>query len=338
MLYIGGKKGTTRRAANAWSTFQGRRIRELNQGRAEGDRFKIGTVPEEEMEIMREEYRALTADEVAELKDECQQAREEKDTAVKLSSKAIEKDFNVTLKSINVQLEALMNRTGCEIILIGVRGNVANHQQPHVFVSDKAKSWLKHAYDTEPDKAGLQLEGFAISGGPAKATTVSAKQAHHLDVAECRTTIQAGLDAILFHKHKKPLGCVSMNYTNYERKIVEQYGVELQGWPVPKGPQHQNPGDLNRVSVLALRDALRAGQCKWVSLSSTDLAARKASNATRQANGEQVYVEPKPRKKKGSTSQDSLGASASPPEVSHNAFEPPTPTPFPTTAVGWPSQ
>ncbi|KAI0059811.1 hypothetical protein BV25DRAFT_1918197 [Artomyces pyxidatus] len=329
MLYISGKKGATRRAANAWSTFQGRRIRQLNRDRPEGDRYKVGTVPEEEMEAMREEYGALTAEERAELKEESTQAREEKENAVKLSNKAVEKDFEVTMKSINIQLESLMNRTGCEVMLVGVRGNAANYQQPHVFVSDRAKSWLKHAYNVEPDDVGLQLEGFAVSNA-GKSAPLPAKQAHHNDVAECRNTIQAGLDAILFKKLNKPLGCVLMNYANYERKIVEEYGVELQGWPLPKGPLKQNPGDLKRADVLALRGALRAGHCKWASLSSVELEARKAQNAQKQASGDLVYFEAKVRRKKGSTNPTSTSS----PDNSPGASETPAGSPSsPSTAT-----
>ncbi|KAG2357102.1 hypothetical protein BDR07DRAFT_1225845, partial [Suillus spraguei] len=46
-------------------------------------------------------------------------------------------------------------------------------------------------------------------------------------VSECRTLIQDKLDFIL--RKNKLANHAKMNYTNYERAIVEHYGVELKG-------------------------------------------------------------------------------------------------------------
>jgi len=51
-----------------------------------------------------------------------------------------------------------------------------------------------------------------------------------------------------------------MNYANYERKIVEQYGVELTGWPLLG--RVCNPGELNTRDAAILKKALADDQCK----------------------------------------------------------------------------
>ncbi|KAI0054622.1 hypothetical protein BV25DRAFT_1922516 [Artomyces pyxidatus] len=168
MLYVGAKKGAKRRSINAWSTFQGRRLRQLNRNLPTGQRYKIGRLPEHEMASLRKEYHALTSVDKEELKEEGMQERAEREAPVKKSNRSIQKDFDATLSAINLQLRALMNRTGCEVVLFGVRGGVENDHAPHVFVSDKAKAWMKYTHNVEPDVMALQLEGFAISG-PAKA-------------------------------------------------------------------------------------------------------------------------------------------------------------------------
>lgn len=86
-----------------------------------------------------------------------------------------------------------------------------------------------------------------------------------------------------------------MNYENYERAIVERYGIELKNFP---GGTVRQPGALPR-SVLqalltALEDPVELKRCRWVSLSDGELEARIENNKERQANGDQVY---KPRKK-----------------------------------------
>jgi len=78
-----------------------------------------------------------------------------------------------------------------------------------------------------------------------------------------------------------------MNYANYERKIVEQYGVELTGWPLLS--HVCNPGELNTRDTAILKKALVNDQCKWKPLTQEEVTARAHSNKQCEANGESVY-------------------------------------------------
>jgi hypothetical protein len=78
-----------------------------------------------------------------------------------------------------------------------------------------------------------------------------------------------------------------MNYANYERKIVEQYGIELTGWPLLG--RVCNPGELNTRDAAILKKALADDQCKWKPLTQEEVTARAHSNKQREANGELVY-------------------------------------------------
>ncbi|KAG2133975.1 hypothetical protein BD769DRAFT_1353658, partial [Suillus cothurnatus] len=49
-------------------------------------------------------------------------------------------------------------------------------------------------------------------------------------ISACRTHLQDELDYIL-QENKITDRKITMNYANYERSIVERYGVTLQGWP-----------------------------------------------------------------------------------------------------------
>jgi len=78
-----------------------------------------------------------------------------------------------------------------------------------------------------------------------------------------------------------------MNYLNYEREVVEKYGVELTGWPV-----HgciRNPGKLSSNDTIILLNALTADNCKWRRFTEAEGSDRKLSNKQRAANGELVY-------------------------------------------------
>jgi len=77
-----------------------------------------------------------------------------------------------------------------------------------------------------------------------------------------------------------------MNYAHYEQKIVESFGVALDGWPFDGGVC--NPGGLGCNDLETLRDALEHRVCKWTKLSSEELLARRIYNQQRIANSEQA--------------------------------------------------
>ena len=147
----------------------------------------------------------------------------------------------------------------------------------------------------------------------ARTPSSAARKVFSADVSETRTRIQtglgkwairsntliihtAGLDEILLEAKKIPTGTVRMNYTNYELKIVERYGVHLANWNTNDG-KVINPGDLRRDQLTEVLRDLRDGDCHWTSLSKEELLARIARNRERQANGEVVYTERKKRKR-----------------------------------------
>lgn len=88
-----------------------------------------------------------------------------------------------------------------------------------------------------------------------------------------------------------------MNYRNYERSIVEEYGVELTGWPLLRSIC--NPGDLSSHDTAILKNALVNYQCMWDVLTPEEVTARMLSNKEREANGILVYgPSRKPRTRK----------------------------------------
>jgi len=85
-----------------------------------------------------------------------------------------------------------------------------------------------------------------------------------------------------------------MQYTRYEEEIVHRYGVELQGWTYEK---ITNPSlfSSSLPPLVALRDALVAGTCKFVKLTAAERKEREAAYMTKVASGE---IEPRKRKRR----------------------------------------
>jgi hypothetical protein len=86
-----------------------------------------------------------------------------------------------------------------------------------------------------------------------------------------------------------------MNYRNYERKVVEEFGVELKGFP--GGGTVRQPGEIPQYLLQKLIQALKATsgeRCYWVALTEEEWEARITRNKEREASGDVVYI---PRKK-----------------------------------------
>ena len=84
-----------------------------------------------------------------------------------------------------------------------------------------------------------------------------------------------------------------MNYSNYERKIVESHGVELIGWLSDLLPI-RNPGQLGGCDqVQKLLVVLTTNICHWKKLSEEDRQRRIVLNTERHARGENVYKQHK---------------------------------------------
>ena len=101
-----------------------------------------------------------------------------------------------------------------------------------------------------------------------------------------------------------------MHYTRYEEEIVHRYGIELQGWTYEK---ILNPSLLTSSlpPLMALRDALVAGTCKFVKLTAAKRKEREAAYMEKIKSGE---IEVRKRKRR-SDAGTSKGLKRARPEV-----------------------
>ncbi|KAG1835879.1 hypothetical protein DFJ58DRAFT_847293 [Suillus subalutaceus] len=145
---------------------------------------------------------------------------------------------------------AINARTAVEGFYIAVRGDLEHYHEAKIFLTPKAKSFIKDILHFEPKHLALKFESWVVG-----------------DFASKR---------------------VLMNYDNYEKKIVEVYAVAIDGWTYQK--DIGNPGKVgHRECLVTLLDALVANKCRWVLLTDKELSECISNNRERQANGEQVY-------------------------------------------------
>jgi len=108
-----------------------------------------------------------------------------------------------------------------------------------------------------------------------------------------------------------------MQYTQYEEEIVHRYGIELQGWTYEK---IMNPSLLTSSlpPLMALRDALVAGTCKFVKLTAAERKERKAAHMEKIKSGE-IEVRKRKRRSDAGTSKKSKRARPEVDAADHDA-------------------
>jgi len=88
-----------------------------------------------------------------------------------------------------------------------------------------------------------------------------------------------------------------MNYTNYNKKVIERYQTKLMGWTYP---EFKSPFDIHTIdNVCTLLEALQCGRCCWVRMIRSDVIHHRNDISKRIAAGEKVGKARQPRLDKG---------------------------------------
>ncbi|KAI5981259.1 hypothetical protein EDD15DRAFT_2379892 [Pisolithus albus] len=295
-----------RRRINSWNAFIRAKLREANAGRDRGDRVILTQFVARNKDDLRVAYKNLTPAQQEAYNAEVRVARDTKVMVVRSNPKAVSHTVSAAFANMDREWTALCAQTGLEGFYIAVRGTVEDLPEPKVFFTQKAENFVRTVLDIEPRRLALRLESWVVSGLDAPIRTKHQRPLNKL-ISECRALIQEELDYILT---KKVSTNVKMNYTNYERRIVERYGVMLTGWPF--SGTVRNPSKIGgRAEVEKLLDALNSEACKWVRLTDEELRARVIHNKERQARGEAVYHPRRTRTTKALTTERTRTSSVS---------------------------
>ncbi|KAG1735567.1 uncharacterized protein EDB91DRAFT_1083656 [Suillus paluster] len=156
---------------------------------------------------------------------------------------------------------AIHAHTLVEGFYIAVWGDLEHYHEVKIFITAKAKSFIKDVLHFEPKHLTLKFESWAFR-----------------DFVCAEKNIQDGLDNIL-QKHQLT------SRKRFMRSLIN-------GWTYEKNIC--NPGKIGcRECLIILLDASVTNKCRWDVLTDEELSDRISNNHKRQANGEKIY---KPRK------------------------------------------
>ncbi|KAG1719821.1 uncharacterized protein EDB91DRAFT_1017355, partial [Suillus paluster] len=230
-LFLHSRMLQQNRRVNSWNAFVKARLQDANEGLGRGDRFKLTVFIAQNKARLLRDYGRLTVAEKKGYNIRVLKAREVKNHTARANPKAVKHDVNAAFMAsyqpINYKEKrwmALHACTGMEGFYVAVHGGIEDLAEPKVFFTKKSQKFVQDVLGIELQHLGLKLEAFIISELDERVSLNHAWPLNKL-IGECRELIQAELDFILMEKNV--LSKVKMNYTNYERAIVEHYGIEL---------------------------------------------------------------------------------------------------------------
>ncbi|KAG1745400.1 uncharacterized protein EDB91DRAFT_1269742 [Suillus paluster] len=262
-----------RRKASAWNAFVRGKLNEANETCGPGQHYRLPAFISAHHTELQRTYRRLSEPEKKKLRLGIDDLCTMRVNIVRSNPKALLKDVNSTFNTMEKEWTAINARTSMEGFYIAVRGDLEHYHEAKLFLTAKAKSFIKDVLHFEPKLLALKFESHRVVD--VHDTAASIVETHNI-----------------LQKNKLASKKIPMNYNNYEKRIVEVYAIAIDGWTYEKSVC--NPGKIGRREhLIKLLDALVTGTCSWVTLNDDEVSERISNNCKHQASGEQVY---KPRK------------------------------------------
>ncbi|KAI6022454.1 hypothetical protein BKA83DRAFT_100747 [Pisolithus microcarpus] len=252
---------------------------EVNEGRARGEKLSLEQI--RDLARVDPKYQDMTQEEKDELLRALTEFRALKNSSVRATNSAAARDAQSTLEHIFKILDGLALRTGIYVCLFATRGHVYDSSQPFWYGTDNIMDFWEDVMDLEPDEIVRKMEQWACMHGKSKRASCMQRM--------CARILNSGLRTCVVAKKK-----IRINFINFEVAIKARYGIDLLGWP--EGVPFQSPRAITNAEHLrTLRDALKAGTCRWAYMSRQQCVQYQDQLKERRSAGELVG---KPRKKR----------------------------------------
>ncbi|KAI5999209.1 hypothetical protein EDD15DRAFT_2193883 [Pisolithus albus] len=212
---------------------------EVNEaGRVRGEKLTLQQI--RDLAKADPKYQDMTQDEKDELLRALTEYRALKNTSVRATNSAAARDAQSTLEHVFKILDGLALRTGI---------------YPFWYGTDNVMDFWEDVMDLEPDEIVRKLEQWACVHGKNMEERNSVEGMQRM----CACILNSGLRVVAKKK-------IRINFVNFEVAIKEKHGIDLLGWP--EGVPFQSPhAIMNAEHLRSLRDALKAGTCRWAYMS-----------------------------------------------------------------------
>ncbi|EGN93405.1 hypothetical protein SERLA73DRAFT_156345 [Serpula lacrymans var. lacrymans S7.3] len=229
-----------KRWVNIWNAFLMDKLQQANKGRSVGERIRLLDFIRIHKDDLLKVYQQLLLADRQQLELKAVKACQKKLTIIRANPKALLHDVNAIFTAMDQDVKwtkslcpceftnntwkwtALSTQTGMDGFYVAVRGGCRRLCRAQGVCSEKAEQFSTDILGHEPRNLALKLEAYIIS-----ASSVNCQHPPNKLISESHTIIQDELEFILHSNNGSR--AIKMNYNNYEKKIVEHYGIALTG-------------------------------------------------------------------------------------------------------------
>ncbi|CAL1697547.1 unnamed protein product [Somion occarium] len=267
LFFFGAESHAKKRQPSAYNAYISAMAADTNSDAAAGSASSLINVQSDH----REAYYELTQEEKDEFVAELLQKRETEQKGSRPNQRSRIQDASAVLRLIEQELLGLKHRVGIEGFFCVVKNNTEFNMGPQWFFTDQEierylSISVRKGWDT--GYIGAIAEAFAVAGCDTMKTLTNAKQKATYLMTSIQDEIQQKLTDITGNKDSQ------MKYVNYERDIVQRYGIELQGWTHSEWTTPRKMS-TSLPPLETLLHALRTDQCRFVKLTKAQLDARE---------------------------------------------------------------
>ncbi|KAI0323321.1 hypothetical protein GY45DRAFT_1264799, partial [Cubamyces sp. BRFM 1775] len=260
------RKRSKPRKISPWNAFVSQEVKKLNEGLDGDNRQRLSPELVRELaarwkEMTPEEKSAAVGDGVDKL-SERQEMRQHGMHNVPINAF---NDIRASLDSVSQQLDFLNGRTGVDVLLIAVRRDPEQFNNPFVFyTNERIAQFLGSATGRGEtvQKFAMRLEAACIGGLDEVA------RSHHSEVLQLKAQVRDLIEAKL--KQACTRGKIErMFYVNFDEHITMKYGIVIEGWPFPD--KFIAPGKFSSIAELrVLLAAWESGTTYFRSMSNSE--------------------------------------------------------------------
>ncbi|KAJ7328690.1 hypothetical protein DFH08DRAFT_967111 [Mycena albidolilacea] len=266
----GMKVKEVRRRVHASSAFKTRRkvslynakisalMARLNEDRDVGRRY---TMPDIKRMVKDDPsmLEGFSKEEEGSMVDNIQEKRDKKHHGARANNLAASADAKRTVERLMEEITGLAERSGMIGFAMFTRGHIHDTSIPVTLESWGALSFFREVLKRDPADVAALFELWGVSRARGKPGDTGAETLLSMQ-KECTEMIKTGLQTIAGRTK------IAMNYDNYIKAIVEGKNFGLLGWP--RDMDFKRMSKQSAIGPLrTLRDALKAGTCRWAVLS-----------------------------------------------------------------------
>ncbi|KAH8107283.1 hypothetical protein DFH11DRAFT_1549790 [Phellopilus nigrolimitatus] len=291
------------REPNKYNAFLHIKSLEINPDLPEGQKKRLSELQEVARSVDWDTFSRdkRNEQEIEDMKAAVLLYRQTKNKGSRSQPKAQARDARMTMDRVDSEIIALASRSEVSSMRVTVRRRPGQSVRPSYCVDAISKKFVEVCLGIVWDDFVLRYEAYSVSGLAGVAQKENGR----------KTILKRSIWNSMRMSLRRASGDAEaeMSWLNYDKDIVQKYGIELVGWPVqPIGPIDNLP--LKQLQTIS--DTFSDNLISWIRLTEEELSKRPGGEARAHKTRSDKGQKRGPRAKKNTARNDAAQASETP--------------------------